>query len=287
MMTHLLFIHRLIHSMHKSNTYRQSHFAPAFFFLSAERRHALKILYGVCRLLDDVVDCGDKNAPEILAAWKQALNDGKVDGLKQFGHDSLAEEFVLVSKIYDIPLFSIIDLIDKGLALDLSPTRFHTPMELESYCYGVAGTVGIACLPIFGVPWLEAKNFAVRLGVAIQWINIIRDVGVDAKLGRVYLPQDHLEQFNCTSEEILKERNSSRLQALLSFEAGVARSHYARAMELLPAPWRKELKPARIMGEIYLKLLHKIEKKGFPIFEKKVTLSPIEKLSVVVRAVWS
>jgi phytoene synthase len=215
------------------------------------------------------------------------LNEDKVDDLKPFGHEELAAEFFLVMKMYDIPKFSIIDLIDKGLSLDLTPPCFQTPLDLESYCYGVAGTVGIACLPIFGVPWAEAKNFAVRLGVGIQWINVVRDVGVDAKLGRVYLPLDHLEEFHCTAEEIINRRNSERLKALLSYEANVARTHYVRAMEMLPLQWRKELLPARMMGEIYLKLLTKIERKGFPIFEKKVTLNPLEKITSAIRTYWT
>src|SRR6185503_15651496 len=101
---------------------------------------------------------------------------------------------------------------DRGVAVDLSQNRFQTPLELEGYCYGVAGTVGLACLPIFGVPVEEGKNFALRLGIAIQWINTIRDVGVDAKMGRIYLPLDHLDQFGYTEADLFNAMESPRLK---------------------------------------------------------------------------
>lgn len=187
-------------------------------------------------------------------------------------------------KKYDIPIFSILDLIDKGVRVDLEKNRFQTPMDTESYCYGVAGTVGIACLPIFGVPWEQAKNFAVRLGIAIQWTNIVRDVGADAAMGRIYLPLDHLENFGCSENDVLSQKNTPEFERLMAYEGTVALSHYKRADELLPGEWNKQLLPARVMEKIYLKLLEKLSAQRYPVLTKRISLNIFEKARATLGA---
>jgi phytoene synthase len=265
-----------------------SHFAPAFYFLTPDRRRALKIVYAVFRVIDDAVDKKEAGDPApFLAAWKNCFETLDPSGLEPFGHGELAVDFVAVSKQFDIPMFSFLDFLRQGVGVDLARNRFETPMDTESYCYGVAGTVGIACLPIFGVPWQEAKDYAVRLGVTVQWINSIRDVGVDAAMDRIYLPQDHLEKFGCSAVDILEGRPTEAFSKLMRYEGEVARSHYRRAQELLPEKWRRELLPARIMGEIYMKLLAKIEKHEYPVLTKKIKLNLIEKGIVTWKTVRS
>ena len=129
----------------------------------------------------------------------------------------------------------------------------------------------------------EAKDFAVRLGIAVQWVNILRDIGYDTRMNRVYLPLDHLEQFGYTMDDLFAHKNSAEFQNLVHYEAQVARSHFSRAMELLPTPRHRELLPARIMGRIYFSLLEKIERENFPVLERKVRLSLFEK----GKAVWA
>ncbi len=264
-------------------SYRASHFAPAFFFLPSEKRRAMKLLYAVCRVLDDAVDQGLPNAGDFLNAWKTCFVTRQTQALEPFGQSDLAREFIDVVLRYNLPQFALVDLIEKGVALDLTSQRFQTPLDTENYCYGVAGTVGILCLPIFGVPWSEAKDFAVRLGITVQWINMIRDVGVDAKIGRIYLPLDHLEQFGYTERELFALENTDGFQALIRNEALVARAHHKRALELMPERWRRELFPARMMGQIYIKLLDKIERQSFPVLTRKVALNAAEK----IKAAWA
>lgn len=259
-------------------SYKSSHFAPAFFFLPSERRRALKILYAVCRVLDDAVDQPHVDARGFLAAWKTCFKTRDPRAVEAHGHAALAREFLEVMKRYNLPEFALVDLIDKGVAVDLEPVRFQTPLDTEEYCYGVAGTVGILCLPIFGVPWQDAKDFALRLGITVQWINAIRDVGADAKIGRIYLPLDHLDQFGYTESDLFALKNTNEFDLLIRHEAAVARAHYKRAMELLPERWRKELLPARVMGQIYMKLLEKLERQSFPVLTRKVRLNAVEKL---------
>jgi phytoene synthase len=265
--------------------YFGSHFAPAFYFLTPTRRRALKLLYAVCRVLDDAVDKPTGGPVPFLNAWRRVFQTGNATLVREYGQEGLAQGFLEVVRRFDIPPFVLVDLIDKGVQTDLKTNRFETPLDLERYCYGVAGTVGIACLPIFGVPWQEAKEFAVRLGTAIQWINTIRDVGVDAKLGRIYIPLDHLEQFAYEELDLLAGRKTLAFQNLMKHEAQVARSHYRRAMDLLPPRWERELLPAKVMGRIYLSLLEKIERLEYPVFDRKITLNLWQKAWATWKAI--
>jgi 15-cis-phytoene synthase len=180
---------------------------------------------------------------------------------------------------------AMMDLIDKGVSQDLSVNRYQTAMDLETYCYGVAGTVGIACLPIFGVPVDQGRNFAIRLGIAVQWTNVIRDVGVDAKMGRIYLPLEQLERFGYTENELFESKNSPNFQALMAYEYDVAKSHYKRARDLFPAAWKSKLLPARIMGAIYERMLEKIKNRAYPVLQEKIRLNLFEKGLAVAKAI--
>lgn len=267
-----------------SHGFLKSNFAPAFFFLPAKRRRALQTIYAFFRLLDDAVDVAGHDPVPFLDAWRMVLRETRPDAVRAWGQEELATQLLDTVQRFQVPVFALLDFIDNGVAVDLHENRFETPMDTERYCYGVAGTVGIACLPIFGAPVAEAKDFAVRLGVAVQWVNTIRDVGIDARMNRIYLPQDHLVQFGCTEADILTGKETPEFKALIRHEATVAWSHYRRAEELLPEKWRKELRPARIMGGIYMDLLAKIERHDFPVFTKRVSLNIVEKAVSTYRA---
>ena len=259
------------------NGYRSSHFAPAFLFLAPARRRALSTVYAVFRLLDDAVDKSAADPRPLLAAWRSVFEGAETALLSPFGCRDLGDAFREAQRDFGIPSSCMLDFIEKGAAVDLAGGRFRTPLDTESYCYGVAGTVGIACLPIFGVPFEEAKDFAVRLGIAVQWVNIVRDVGSDARTGRIYLPLDHLELFGVTEQDLRGGAAGGGFHRLMAHEAGVARGHFRRAAELLPRKWERALLPARIMGGIYLKLLEKLEKQNYPVFTRRVGLNPLEK----------
>ena len=267
-------------------SFLKSHFAPAFCILPADRRRALQVVYAFFRVVDDAIDDAQVADPgAYVAAWRTALRERRADAAAPWGQAPLAATLLDVIARYGVPWQALDDFLDQGVASDLAVgTRFETAMDTERYCYGVAGTVGLACLPIFGVPVEEGRDFAIRLGVAVQWTNILRDVGDDARLGRLYLPLDHLERFDVRPEDLLACRRPPRFDELMRFEAGVARSHYRRAWELLPPSRRRELRPALIMGRIYEDLLGKIERRGFPVFTKRVSLNIVEKMLSTWRA---
>jgi len=267
------------------NSYRRSHFAPAFFLLPASKRKALQVLYEVCRQIDDAVDESNESPDAVLNAWDKFFRDHDAQVLGPFGLERLANEFLSVVTSFGLPWNVMADLIHKGVGVDLNKSRFQTPMDTESYCYGVAGTVGIACLPIFGVPVEEGRAYATRLGIAIQWVNLIRDVGEDAAMGRIYLPIEHLERFNYSESDLLSKKKLPAFDSLMRFEAEVARSHFKRAHELFPLKWEKELKPARVMGTIYAALLLKLERSRFPVFDRQIRLNMFEKAAATIKAV--
>lgn len=249
----------------------KSSFAPAFFILNSQQRKALVTLYRVCRVLDDAVDERKSGDPRIiLQSWRRFFTYRDPSFLKSLGMEKLGGEFLQKAEQVGIPWDAMIDLIDKGLMRDLLVKPFKTALELEEYAYGVAGTVGLACLPIFGVPVEEGRNFAVKLGVFVQWVNMIRDVGEDARKGRVYLPLEHLKQFGYTEMDILALRETSEFKSLMAFEAETARSYFYQAMNALPCHYEAQLEPAVLMGRLYHRLLNKLERKHFPVLRKGV-----------------
>lgn len=260
-----------------TKSHKSSHFAPAFLFLSGERRRALEILYAICRLLDDAVDAKIDNPGQFLDAWKAVFIDKNAEAVKIYNLEPIAKEFLAIAEKFELPLFAMVDLIEKGVQIDLERNRFQTVMDLEGYCYGVAGTVGLSCLPIFGVSYQNARDFAVRLGIAIQWVNVIRDVGVDIEMNRIYLPLDHLEQFGYTEADLKAKKKTDSFFELMAYETSVARSYFKRAQELMPSQHKESLLPARIMGQIYTRLLDKIERNKFDVFDKKIRLNIFEK----------
>src|ERR1044071_270475 len=129
--------------------HRQSHFAPAFFFLSRERREALQILYAVCRLLDDAVDVEKKSPETYLSIWRSVFENKDASPLREFGQAGLGEKFLEMAEQFQLPLYAMTELIDKGMSVDLKGNRFQTAMDVEAYCYGVAGRGGGARSSLF------------------------------------------------------------------------------------------------------------------------------------------
>ena len=131
-------------------SFLKSHFAPAFCFLSPERRRALQVVYAFFRVIDDVVDEGKQDPAPLIAGWLAAIREKRPSAVREWGHEAFAEKLLSVVERFGVPAFALEDFLTGGVTMDLGETRFETAMDTERYCYGVAGTVGIACLPIFG-----------------------------------------------------------------------------------------------------------------------------------------
>ena len=165
----------------------------------------------------------------------------------------------------------------EGCEMDLDQTRYLDFPNLERYCHLVAGVVGEVSARIFGQTIAQTTAYAHKLGLAFQLTNIIRDVGEDARRGRIYLPVSELQQFDVKSHEILKGTYSDRFSALMKFQAARAERLYGEALALLPAADRRAQKPGLMMASIYRTLLREIERDDFQVLHQRVSLTPLRK----------
>jgi phytoene synthase len=171
-------------------------------------------------------------------------------------------------------LLSVIE----GCQMDLSQTRYLDYAGLQRYCHLVAGVVGEVAARIFGQTQASTTAYAHALGQALQLTNILRDVGEDARRGRIYLPMNEMQRFGVTAQDILNSRYSERFTALMQFQAQRAQGLYDQALALLPAADRRTQKPGLMMASIYRSLLREIENENFAVLHQRISLTPLRKL---------
>ncbi len=177
------------------------------------------------------------------------------------------------------PLEAIID----GVAMDVAGVRYETADDLYPYCYRVASAVGLASIEIFGYTDRHARDYAVNLGIALQLTNIIRDVGADARSGRVYIPQDDLRAFGVAPDDLKAGRSNAEFVRLMAHQAARAHSFYRAAHDAFPRVDARSLVAAEIMGRIYHALLREIEDRRFPVLDERVTLPARRKIAIALR----
>lgn len=259
-----------------------SSFASAFWMLPKPKRNALHAIYAFCRLADDIADdpsvAGDRAA--LLARWRAELDcafRGKAEHAVGIALSDAVERFQLPERVF-------LDLL-AGVEFDLAEQPIESFDDLRLYCYRVASTVGLLVVRILGFENPRSLEFAEALGVAVQLTNVIRDVGDDARSGRIYLPNDELARFGVSTESLRAGEMSDALQLLLSFNAKRAASYYERAEQLLPDEDRRSLRPATAMGRIYRALLDELIDRDFPCFEQPVRLSKPRRFAIAAK-VW-
>jgi len=257
-----------------------SSFYYAFLFLPPPRRAAITAFYAFCREVDDVVDetHDAQVAATKLAWWRHEVTQAYAG---QPSHPVMKALMPLAAD-YGIEARHLNAVIE-GCQTDLDQTRFLDFAGLERYCFLVAGVVGEVAANIFGRTEATTLDYAHRLGLAMQLTNIIRDVGDDARRGRVYLPVSELH-------EILKRETpwgySDRFVALMRFQAERAHRLYDEAFALLPEVDRVAQKPGLMMAQIYRTLLREIEADGFQVLHQRTSLTPLRKLWIAVRTHW-
>ncbi len=258
-----------------------SNFYYAFLLLPPEKRRALCSVYAFCRFVDDLADRSPAGASPraLLQQWRVELervfDDRACHPISRALADTV-RRFALAKEHF-------LELI-AGVEMDLTTTSYQTWDELRAYCYRVASTVGLLCIEIFGYRNPSARQYAVDLGIAFQLTNILRDVREDAERGRLYLPRADLVQFGCRPEELLLGHYSPQVAALLAFECGRARAHYLRARAALADEDRRSLAAAEAMRAIYQRLLNRIERQNFDVFQKRITLPRYEKMTLALTA---
>jgi phytoene synthase len=257
-----------------------SSFYYSFLFLPPNRRRAITALYAFCREVDDVVDeCHDPQiAATKLAWWRQELARlyaGAPDHPVTRALLPLLDEFKL-------PQAQLLEIID-GMEMDLRQSRYLDFKALSVYCYRVASVVGLLAAEIFGYQNPQTLQYAQDLGMAFQLTNIIRDVGEDARMGRIYLPIDELQRFEVPAADILNARYSDNFRRLMEFQIERAEQYYAQALSALPGGDRKTQRPGLVMAAIYRTLLDEIKRDGCQVLSQRTSLTPIRKLWIAWR----
>lgn len=252
-----------------------SSFYYSFLFLPPDRRRAITALYAFCREVDDTVDeCTDAGVARIKLAWWRTEIAAMLAG--NATHPVMQALYPHLEN-YAIDGDKLIAIVD-GMEMDLDQTRYLDFAGLQKYCWHVAGVVGILSANIFGVTNPQTLQYAEKLGLAFQLTNIIRDVGEDARKGRIYLPVSELQQFNVTAADILHARHSERFEQLMRFQAERAQRLYDEAFALLPKEDRRAQRPGLIMASIYRALLGEIESDSFHVLNQRISLTPLRKL---------
>lgn len=252
-----------------------SSFYYAFLFLPPPKRAAITAFYAFCREVDDVVD--DMVDPSVAATklqwWRTQVAQAYA------GHPShpVMQALMPLAASFQIEERHLQAVIE-GCQMDLSQSRYLDYPNLQRYCHLVAGEVGEVAARIFGQTQASTTSYAHTLGQALQLTNIIRDVGEDARRGRIYLPMSDLKQFGVPAQEILNGSYSERFTALMQFQAQRAHGLYDQALALLPAADLRTQKPGLMMASIYRALLREIEAENFAVLHQRISLTPLRKL---------
>ncbi|MFW8566895.1 presqualene diphosphate synthase HpnD [Orrella sp. 11846] len=252
-----------------------SSFYYAFLFLPTATRKAITALYAFCREVDDVVDdCTDVSVAHQKLAWWRTEVAHLYQGVPTHPVTKALQPHLETCHITQDKLLAIIE----GMQMDLEQTRYLDWPALKKYCWHVAGVVGELSAGIFGYTDERTMEYAAKLGLAFQMTNIIRDVGDDARRGRIYLPIDDLEQHGVKTADILNRIHTEQFTALMAFETQRARELYREAVDALPETDRRAQRPGLMMAAIYYTLLGEIESEQWAVLDQRISLTPIRKL---------
>lgn len=274
----------------KNVTYKYAKtFYFASYFLSKEKRDACYAVYAFCRYVDDLVDSFEQNdqnqsfntaSTKLLEEWQKEL-ENVYSGTPSTNEIMIGWMWVL--ERYHISMDLPKELIE-GVLMDTYLTSFDTFEDLYTYCYKVASVVGLMTSEIFRYSDKIALDYAIDLGIAMQLTNILRDIGEDLDRGRIYIPQQELQQFGVTTEDLKKKVVTEQFENLMKFQIDRARKYYASANKGIPLLEKDSRTTVRLMSVNYSRILDRIEKNNYDVFSKRASLSFVEKALAVPRA---
>jgi phytoene synthase len=251
---------------------RARNFAYGIMVLPREKRRAIAAIYAFARRVDDIADgvLPEDAKRAQLEALRAAL-------AVEPGHDAMLVALADARRRYSIPDEALSALVAGGLQ-DLDQHRYPDFEALHGYCRKVAGAVGVACVAVYGS---NDVAHAEQLGVALQLINIMRDVREDWELGRVYIPQDELASFGVTEADLAEGRVTDQWRALMTFQAERARAYLQDGLRLLGSLDARSGLCVSTFAGLYRATLERIEAAGFDVFEGPPQLSALTKLRIV------
>lgn len=240
--------------------------------LPTAKRRAVHALYAFCRCTDDIVDRLGAQAAEVLPLWQDAVLTSGEDA-----RSLVALAWRDAANRHRVPRRYAQQLM-AGVARDLECHRYATFAELATYCYAVASTVGLMAMHIIGFSGAEAVPRAIDLGVALQLTNILRDVGEDWKVGRLYLPQEELAAFDIDERAIAEGLTDSRWRAFMQFQIERARLLYAQSLPGIAHLDRTGRFAIAVAAELYRAILSDIERNGYDVFQRRAHVGTWGKL---------
>lgn len=248
--------------------------------LPRDQQQAMRALYAFCRVSDDLVDRNHEDPAEKLADWRQR----SLTGIPH-DNDPVAWAWVDTRNRYQIPRQYAEQLLD-GIATDLTEHRYRSFDELAQYCYAVASTVGLMVMHIVGYSGKEAIPFAVKLGVALQMTNILRDVGEDWRNGRLYLPQDELAAFGLAEADMANGVVDDRWRAFMRFQIDRTRRLYAEALPGVAMLGRRGRFAVGAAAELYQAILNDIEANDYDVFSRRAHTLDRQKVALMPGIWW-
>jgi phytoene synthase len=262
------------------------HFASRF--MRGERRKAFHAVYAFCRQTDNLVDDNEGNPKlqrMLIRDWKRRFLQAYKDG---YSSDPILNPFVQIMKKYDMPIRYPLELI-RGVSMDIDKKEYSTFRELRRYCFRVASIVGLMLLYILGINPITnaAKRYATKLGIAMQLTNILRDVGEDARMGRVYFPIDELARFGFSKQDILNHSISPNKAPafilFIKFQVARARRYYQEAIKVLSAIRSEVRMVIALCFTLYREILSVIEQNRYEVFSKRAYVTTMRKLILYAR----
>jgi len=260
-----------------------SSFYYSFRFLPQDKRRAITALYAFCREVDDVVDeCSDADVARTTLNWWR----GEVMAIySDTPQHPVGQALQPLVRQFNLPQEHLQEIID-GMEMDLTHHTYEDFKALQLYCYRVASVVGLLAAEIFGYADRRTLKYAHDLGIAFQLTNIIRDVGEDARRGRIYLPLDELARFGVHTNDILDAKETPEFRQLMQFQIERAQHFYGQALGQLPAADRKAQRTGLIMAAIYRATLDEVVSSGCHVLRERVSLGTGYKLWLAFKAWW-
>jgi len=258
-----------------------SSFFYAFLFLPDDQRRAIMALYAFCREVDDIADeVSDQQAAMAkLAFWRDEL--GKVfSGQPQH---PVGKELNWARQHYPLDEELLVEILD-GMQMDIMHQAIRKPADLSLYAYRVAGAVGLLSIEIFGYRQRHSRDFATSLGEALQLTNILRDLAVDARMGRIYIPQSDRIRYKIGNQQFKDGVMSEGMRQLLAEYGKKAEAAFQEALAFLPAGDRESLRPSLLMGSIYYAYLRQLQRVGYNVWQHPVRILPVRKIWIAWRA---
>ncbi|MFQ5518975.1 MAG: presqualene diphosphate synthase HpnD [Mariprofundus sp.] len=257
-----------------------SSFFYAFLFLAEDQRRAMMALYAFCREVDDIADeiKEQEVALSKLAFWREEVSRAFAGNPQH----PVGRELNWAQQQFSMDEELLVEILD-GMLMDVSHKPILKSADLSLYAYRVAGAVGLLSIEIFGYQNRKARDFATSLGEALQLTNILRDVAEDARIGRIYLPQEDRIRYKIPDQAFRDGQLDESMQQLLEEYADKAETAYKEAFAALPAEDRASLRPSIVMATIYHAYLKRLKVIDYDVWSNPIHILPLQKIWIAWR----